>query len=599
MSGQVVVVTVTTVPRKAKKGPVLCPACTVTPPGQKTILVKNRAPVDFWGPFLFRAEAGEHKERDICASPSLCCYSLTMMPCDYGDEDEYTNLSFTSASCSFYSYTPHFPSSAPSCLISLYPYCNRYSGTCQWVQSEEIWQLCIFEPLSGLTINKHLTISQVREHIDEIVDASQLMKKGIREQLLVGKSFGLLEPLFMHTGVAFDGRLDMSYNYACRKAAEENSLLPLLPKVPGELVCDSLLNAIGKRRNLAIDQLYPTGYILSQKMLQIRGIDELESYQECDWVWEPLADCLYALRHIERVKHHELQLEERVKALEIEIEKLVLGLEFFMSTEAEKVPMQYEDARMTFIRTNEKLEAAKERIRRVMQYSKRNIEEMDAHESNQSEDWKQDYDGLEDGSAWKGLNDSRKIEKWWSIHLQDYLNKYKLCPPLIPKQQQMEAELTRVRTLLRNAKQQVVDYAPTLGKVQAIYTQVRTLASKAIQAALAPLGMPRKVVAPTKRRVQRTNYKLVFIRDPLVRCQPKYLGCWSLLHREPMALRPIKNVNGGRSVLRCVVEVFRDPVTQYILIRLLQDESPTEESAQHIGEHLSPLNDTPYAMICL
>ena len=35
------------------------------------------------------------------------------------ENDEYTNLSFFSASCSFYSYTPHFPSPSPSFTIPL------------------------------------------------------------------------------------------------------------------------------------------------------------------------------------------------------------------------------------------------------------------------------------------------------------------------------------------------------------------------------------------------------------------------------------------------------------------------------------------------
>ena len=39
---------------------------------------------------------------------------------DDDDDDEYTNLSFTPASCSFYSYTPHFPSPSPSFTIPLY-----------------------------------------------------------------------------------------------------------------------------------------------------------------------------------------------------------------------------------------------------------------------------------------------------------------------------------------------------------------------------------------------------------------------------------------------------------------------------------------------
>ena len=44
--------------------------------------------------------------------PFLCCSTKT-------DDDEYTNLSFFSASCSFYSYTPHFPSPSPSFTIPL------------------------------------------------------------------------------------------------------------------------------------------------------------------------------------------------------------------------------------------------------------------------------------------------------------------------------------------------------------------------------------------------------------------------------------------------------------------------------------------------
>jgi hypothetical protein len=38
---------------------------------------------------------------------------------DGGGDDEYTNL-FLSASCSFYSYIPHFPSPSASFIISLY-----------------------------------------------------------------------------------------------------------------------------------------------------------------------------------------------------------------------------------------------------------------------------------------------------------------------------------------------------------------------------------------------------------------------------------------------------------------------------------------------
>ena len=51
---------------------------------------------------------------------------------DDDEEEQYTNLSIISASCSFYSYTPHFPSlsPSPSFTISLYPYCNHHPYRC-------------------------------------------------------------------------------------------------------------------------------------------------------------------------------------------------------------------------------------------------------------------------------------------------------------------------------------------------------------------------------------------------------------------------------------------------------------------------------------
>ena len=73
---------------------------------------------------------GENVDRE--KSDSAVLQVSPSFPHDDGDDDddEYANLSFTSALCSFDSYTPHFPSPSPSIsflpsfLISLYPYCN-------------------------------------------------------------------------------------------------------------------------------------------------------------------------------------------------------------------------------------------------------------------------------------------------------------------------------------------------------------------------------------------------------------------------------------------------------------------------------------------
>jgi len=62
--------------------------------------------------------------------------------------------------------------------------------TCRWVQSEETWQLKIFEPLTGKTIFKYLSISQVKEYIEGILIASKMMEPEFRHKALIGKSFG-------------------------------------------------------------------------------------------------------------------------------------------------------------------------------------------------------------------------------------------------------------------------------------------------------------------------------------------------------------------------------------------------------------------------
>ena len=100
------------------------------------------------------------------------------------------------------------------------------------------------------------------------------------------------------------------------------------------------------------------------------------------------------------------------------------------------------------------------------------------------------------------------------------------------------------------------------------------------------------------------RYDLVFARDTAKRALPENIGAWDLLERRVMALRPVKNVSGTRSVLRCIVEVYKDPCTENILVRLLQDESPMEENIMHIdmglekGE-LSSLTNGALFVICL
>ena len=229
MSGEYTVVRITLAPRHGRKdGNNLCPTCTIkaSRKGAKNkVQVSNRAPLEFMQNDVITYLAGEgvHTERGMC--------------------------------------------------------------TCQWIQSPEQWQLSVFEPLQQRTIYRILSMHEVKSFIESIVSSQKLMDLEYRLKALVGKSFSPIAPLFVPTGIAFDGRLDMSYTMARLKAAEESSILPLLPKYPGLWMTPLLMNAIGRRKNLPIDRLKGTGYNCSQGVGVQNNFDTaMELATKEDWV---------------------------------------------------------------------------------------------------------------------------------------------------------------------------------------------------------------------------------------------------------------------------------------------------------------------------
>jgi hypothetical protein len=592
LSGVFTVVTVTAAARQAKRSPDLCAVCTVqgipvsSHPANKdygiavtaskrqrrqsmaaisatqssrrrsSVMVSARAPTTFLangGIAYVNAGAGLHKERDMC--------------------------------------------------------------TCRWMHSEEKWTVEIFDPLSGARNVSTLGMSEIQRRIEDLVRVRKTMfdDKEYIKNALIGRSFGNLAPLFEDSGIAFDGRLDMSYSYARLNAAKVNALLPLIPAVgdgdylgnthatmgtvntPGgprrgakgrkvTKFTPEVLNAIRQRTNLPVDLLTPTQMNQSSSGVQVRSnIENVEHSQPMGWVFEPLQDVLYAKRHIQRVIHHQGTLRTLIAQAEDELNRRIDEVAHFMQTKAESIPMQYEDKRSMFIRTDEQLEAAQNKIITVMAKQKQATEDYAAQEQNQQEDWAQDYDGLDNGSAWRGLNDSRKLQERWALSKREYHHYCAMCPDLLPLQKRLEKGVREAMAELARCEANSRQYAPVLAQVEAVAARVYHLSRTSVAAGLAFLAFPRKMRSPVKRRIQRSiPYHLAFVRDPLIRAQPQNIAAWNLLDRRPMALRPVNNVSGSRSVLRCVVEVFKDPVTGYVLIRLVQDEAPTEESTMHL-----------------
>jgi len=414
MSGLHTVVKVTTHARKLKKSNILCSSCNIVCGTGKnarksyddvtgknrrnpnTVIVNRLAPQTFYSndSIVYQSTAGPHIERSICV--------------------------------------------------------------CQWVHSPEQWCLSVYEPLTRRTLYVIKDMIAIRELIRGVCFAQTLMDPITRAAKLVpdaynGKEWGLLEPLMVNHGrdidnksIVFSGRLDMSYSYARLKAAEESSILPLLPKVNGVWITPELLNSLAmlpdgssgvgvsgyNRTHLPIDSLKPSGFngftgtggapastsqaaILRAKykaieslqkeshnlytknfiaehhnngspnsMHVLKNIEVPELSSSDSWVFEPLADILYVHRHVGRVKHHETTLIKRIVTAKKLLFVAQKDLELFITTKLEKYPMCYEDYRSKLIRTTEQLEAATARITAVMSFSKRNIESLDLQEKN-------------------------------------------------------------------------------------------------------------------------------------------------------------------------------------------------------------------------
>ena len=459
--------------------------------------------------------------------------------------------------------------------------------TCRWWHGEETWRVQLFDPLTRNTRELTLTLSQVRENIDSIERAKALMDPKFRNKALVGASFDRLRALFDASFVTFDGQLAHSNSFARRRAADESSLLPLLPRI----VTDELLEAVYRREdgNLASDKILPYGNMRhTSGPLTVTNIDKIEKSKVLRQ-WEPFADYEYAHRHVKNVEHHVSILQERIRLTQLDLaakEKQSLSHE---CAQSEWDRMAYEDARMAFIRIDENIKAAGEKIERVMKYQKDTIAAFELEERNEKQDWKQSYDDKEDGNAWEGLNNRRKFLAKYEETLERFLACARTIPHIDTQRAALQVAVQEARKKASIAVDEAKGYAPTLEKVRSVLGDVVKITKSSVRYALAPLAMPRKRKWPNHRRVQKARYMNVFIRDPFVRARKENIGLWSLLERSVMALRPLLKSFTGKAVLRSIVEIYQDPVTHWVLVRINQDEKPVEESSQHLDMHVSKL----------
>jgi hypothetical protein len=454
---------------------------------------------------------------------------------------------------------------------------DRSPCTCPMVKSAEKWLLHVFDPLSRITLKKEYTIDEVRKHIQTITCAAKLMDPESRSKSLLGKSFGKLNGLFVALGeLNFSGALDKSHSMASLRASEESSVLPLLPK----LLSPDLLHSIDTREDLPVDKLQKYNYNAQVPSIT-SNIDELDRSVVPSWTWEPMTDIKYAERQDDKVRHWISVLENHDKEACLHRDICVVDAETYLTNNVEWANMSFEDARVRFIETDELIFAAEKRIKEVMIFSLKGLDKVKLEEKGLAEDWDQGYDNLEDGSAWQGLNNKRKLIKLHAEYIIIYKERW------LELKEVEKINLAKIqceKESLENVtfhKKELETYRPNIEFVRNIRKSIFTLAGASANALAATLTMPRKF-RNAVRRIQHVNYKLVFIRDALERARKEYRGAWTFLDRRIMALRPVQNIGGNaKNVLRCCVEIFFDSTTGYYIMHVGQDEMPMEESTQH------------------
>eukprot|EP01037_Dinobryon_pediforme_P028074 gene28074-31202_t len=224
-----------------------------------------------------------------------------------------------------------------------------------------------------------------------------------------------------------------------------------------------------------------------------------------------------------------------------------------------------------------------------MLLSKELLSDFSMEESNVKEEWKQSYEGIEDASAWKGLNRKRKLEKLFEQYALAYKSIWESFAPIHEERTKARIAAKTAESAFLIAKSELEECERALAPAEAVCSNLLSLAWETSSSLLACFSMPFKQKFPQRRRFQVLDYSLVFVRDALERVRRKNRGAFALLEQRVVGLRPdvAKTLDKRlRSVIRCKIQVLCDPLTGFFIVHVGQNESPVEESTQHEDFHL-------------
>jgi hypothetical protein len=301
---------------------------------------------------------------------------------------------------------------------------------------------------------------------------------------------------------------------------------------------------IGSRRALddncspqaASGQLKAFGFSgLAGRVVMVRDTDAdlSPSANKPASTWEPLQDILSARHYLRRLQWSRPGLESGSRQATAAWEAARDAAEDHRFCSLERLLMEMEDSRARVHRCDLDIKQAEDRVAAVMAFSKRKLAKFEAETNNEEEDWREAWEGNEDGTAWIGLNEARKTRRRLKLVYEELAERSVAV-------YDARAELARlygVQGAARAWDDTLLGHLAELGAreagVRATSALLEDLAREALTAFMSRLSMSRSCGVPSSHyRISVPTLDLSYIRDPLLRNHRGMRSAWNLVGRQ-------------------------------------------------------------------
>lgn len=452
-------------------------------------------------------------------------------------------------------------------------YRGRAGCTCVWLQRPEHWMFQVYDPLDSNKARLTLSESEVRRYLD-VAHNMSMITVAEHKQMLVGKSFGDWEPLLLRQRVH-----DMKeFNENQKKASEQYGALALIPTT----LSNNTVRAARGQHPLPVDGLAKHAMKTVERPVQVRdpASDSADNMIR-DWCWQPIHDVVRSKRTLASLKH-DLGIAQRhsmeaisswqQKAIEL-VQKQVVALEWSV--------MEMEDARSLYLRTTANYENSEATVKRIMLNMKTVLAKVEAEERNESENWKQAYDPVEDAVSGVPFVQRRTLQRLQVAHgseleakiiaLSASSNEHEARLQLVNR---LEKECIRLAAEVRSLESVVV-------KAEDQCREVDRMANETFETISSFISFPLQNNVPRMRKLRMTNPKLSYAKDPLYRARKEFRLAWNLIDRRVFRLRSLPGPVTWEGSHRCAVTAYQDPQSGFIIIQIGLDTDGVEEMRMH------------------